>query len=170
MFALLCRMRRAATAQSEHRSARAFRWRGGRQHEGRHVRAGQVDDAESRRRELQQCLAAAKWPLPDWPVKVPTADITDDRYKVSGEETDRRLRICKRVRFVQATDGASLAWATVIDRSAPPLVRAANWLSHLELNWEARNWNPLFRDLAQHRRLICYDERGCGLSEWEVEP
>ncbi|MGB0133968.1 alpha/beta fold hydrolase, partial [Dokdonella sp.] len=27
---------------------------------------------------------------------------------------------------------------------------------------------PLFRDLAQHRRLVRYDERGCGLSDWEV--
>lgn len=72
------------------------------------------------------------------------------------------------VRFVQASDGADLAWASVGREDAPPLVKAANWLTHLELDWEAPIWSPLYRQLAQSHRLIRYDERGCGLSDWDV--
>jgi pimeloyl-ACP methyl ester carboxylesterase/DNA-binding SARP family transcriptional activator len=132
------------------------------------LRAGRLEDAESRRRELHGRFVAANLQPPDWPDEVPHADIADDGHTASDEETDRSLRIYQRVRFVQAADGASLAWATVGDEKAPPLVKAANWLSHLELDWEAPIWSPLFRDLAQHRRLIRYDERGCGLSDWNV--
>jgi pimeloyl-ACP methyl ester carboxylesterase len=72
------------------------------------------------------------------------------------------------IRFVRATDGASLAWTAIGPVDGPPLVKAANWLSHLELDWQAPIWSPLLRDLAEHRRLIRYDERGCGRSDWTV--
>ncbi|WP_373487787.1 alpha/beta fold hydrolase [Blastomonas sp.] len=72
------------------------------------------------------------------------------------------------IRFVQADDGSSLAWATVGNPNHPPLVKAANWLSHLELDWEAPIWSPLFRNLATSFNFIRYDERGCGLSDWDV--
>ncbi|MEZ5929585.1 MAG: alpha/beta hydrolase, partial [Parvularculaceae bacterium] len=74
----------------------------------------------------------------------------------------------QKVRFVKARDGACLAWASVGEDNHPPLVKAANWLSHLELDWEAPIWSPLFRNLATDHRLIRYDERGCGLSDWKV--
>jgi pimeloyl-ACP methyl ester carboxylesterase len=69
---------------------------------------------------------------------------------------------------VQAADRTSLAWASVGDVGKPPLVKAANWLSHLELDWEAPIWSPLFRDLARTFHFVRYDERGCGLSDWDV--
>ncbi|MBI1251207.1 MAG: alpha/beta fold hydrolase [Alphaproteobacteria bacterium] len=72
------------------------------------------------------------------------------------------------IRFVRAPSGLSLAWATVGDAANPPLVKAANWLSHLELDWEAPIWSPLFRELAQSFYFVRYDERGCGLSDWDV--
>ncbi len=73
------------------------------------------------------------------------------------------------VRFCKASDGTSLAWSKVgANREKPPLVKAANWLTHLELDWEAPIWSPLFRALAQERCLVRYDERGCGLSDWSV--
>lgn len=73
------------------------------------------------------------------------------------------------VRFCKASDGTTLAWSKVgANNEKPPLVKAANWLTHLELDWEAPIWSPLFRALAQKRRLIRYDERGCGLSDWNV--
>ena len=50
----------------------------------------------------------------------------------------------------------------------PPLVKAANWLSHLELGWDAPIWSPLFRQLAQDHLSVRYDERGNGLSDWDV--
>ena len=72
------------------------------------------------------------------------------------------------VRFVQADDETALAWASAGAASNPPLVKAANWLTHIELDWEAPIWSPLFHDLARTFRFIRYDGRGCGLSHREV--
>lgn len=72
------------------------------------------------------------------------------------------------VRFLSAHDGPSIAWAEVGDPQGPALVKAANWLTHLELDWEAPIWSPLFHDLARDHHLLRYDERGCGLSDWDV--
>lgn len=132
------------------------------------LRAGRLEEAEARRAELDQRFVTAKLPAPHWPEEASPPEPADGGRPVTDEETDRALRIQQRVRFVQAEDGVSLAWATVGDERAPPLVKAANWLSHLELDWEAPIWSPLFRDLARHRSLIRYDGRGCGLSDWNV--
>ncbi len=73
------------------------------------------------------------------------------------------------VRFCKVSDGTTLAWSRVgAAGERAPLVKAANWLTHLELDWEAPIWSPLFRALAQKRSLVRYDERGCGLSDWNV--
>ena len=74
----------------------------------------------------------------------------------------------QRIRFVKTSGGVSLAWASVGDDKSPPLVKAANWLNHLELDWNAPIWSPLFRELAQSYHFIRYDERGCGLSDWDL--
>jgi pimeloyl-ACP methyl ester carboxylesterase len=129
---------------------------------------GLVDDAMELRKTLDQRFAAAKRPAPDWSAVEPAGRVCAADPPVSDEEADRTLRVFQRVRFLKARDGACLAWATVGDEDAPPLVKAANWLSHLELDWDAPIWSPLFRDLARHRRLVRYDERGCGLSDWDV--
>ena len=73
----------------------------------------------------------------------------------------------QQIRFCKTTDGVRLAYATV--GAGRPLVKAANWLSHLEYDWRSPVWRPLFERLARNRRLVRYDERGCGLSDWEVE-
>ncbi|MAP94719.1 MAG: alpha/beta hydrolase [Ponticaulis sp.] len=70
------------------------------------------------------------------------------------------------VRFCKTNDGVSIAYASV--GSGPPLVKAANWLTHLELDWDAPIWSPLFRALATENTFIRYDERGNGLSDWDV--
>jgi pimeloyl-ACP methyl ester carboxylesterase len=66
-----------------------------------------------------------------------------------------------------AADGVKLAWSTVGD--GPPLVKAANWLSHLAYDWVSPVWRHWWRDLSRHHQLLRYDERGCGLSDWDVE-
>lgn len=72
------------------------------------------------------------------------------------------------IRFVQAGDRTALAWARAGATGDPPLVKAANWLSDLELDWEAPLWSSLYKDLARTFSLVRYDARGCGLSDWEV--
>ncbi|HTK97528.1 MAG TPA: alpha/beta fold hydrolase [Pseudomonadales bacterium] len=70
------------------------------------------------------------------------------------------------IRFCTASDGVQIAYATV--GNGPPLMKTANWLNHLEYDWESPVWRHLFRRLAQHYQLIRYDERGNGLSDWNV--
>ncbi len=73
----------------------------------------------------------------------------------------------QQIRFCTASDGVSIAYATV--GKGPPLVKAANWLNHLEFDWESPIWGHLMRGLAQNRLLVRYDERGTGLSDRKVE-
>ncbi|HEY9629812.1 MAG TPA: alpha/beta fold hydrolase [Coleofasciculaceae cyanobacterium] len=72
----------------------------------------------------------------------------------------------QQIRFCTAPDGVRLAYATL--GQGLPLVKAANWLSHLEFDCENPVWRHWWTGLAQTHRLIRYDERGCGLSDWEV--
>jgi pimeloyl-ACP methyl ester carboxylesterase len=51
----------------------------------------------------------------------------------------------------------------------PPIVKAPNWLTHLEFDWKSPLWRPWLEALGETNRVIRYDERGAGLSDWEVE-
>ena len=84
----------------------------------------------------------------------------------SKSSTPRDLLQQQNIQFCRARDDVNIAYASV--GSGPPLVKAANWLSHLELDWDAPIWSPLFRELARDHTFIRYDERGNGLSDWRV--
>lgn len=71
------------------------------------------------------------------------------------------------IRFCSTSDGFRIAFAASGD--GPPLVKAANWLSHLEFDWNSPVWRPWLRELSRDHRLVRYDERGCGLSDRTVE-
>ncbi|HET8972808.1 MAG TPA: alpha/beta hydrolase [Pseudolabrys sp.] len=47
-------------------------------------------------------------------------------------------------------------------------MKAANWLNHLEYDWQSPIWSHLLHELASRYQLIRYDERGNGLSDWDV--
>ncbi len=78
----------------------------------------------------------------------------------------RALRV-QRIGFCEVPDGTKIAYATV--GSGRPLLKAANWLTHLEFDWTSPIWGECFAEIARTRTLIRYDERGCGLSDWEVK-
>ena len=71
------------------------------------------------------------------------------------------------VHFCTASDGVRIAYA--LAGSGPPVVKTANWLNHLEYDWQSPIWSNLFRKLAGQHRLIRYDERGNGLSDRDVD-
>ena len=71
------------------------------------------------------------------------------------------------IRFTNASDGVSICYAAV--GQGPPLVKAANWLSHLEFDWHSPVWRHWWQQLSQDHLLVRYDERGCGLSDWAAE-
>lgn len=70
------------------------------------------------------------------------------------------------VGYLTAPDGVCVAYA--VAGTGPPLVKAANWLTHLEQEWDSPIWGHWLHELARDHRLVRYDERGCGLSDWEV--
>jgi pimeloyl-ACP methyl ester carboxylesterase/DNA-binding winged helix-turn-helix (wHTH) protein len=72
----------------------------------------------------------------------------------------------QQITFCRTSDGVHLALATA--GSGPPLVKAANWLNHVEFDWHSPVWAPLFMRLAGQCRLVRYDERGNGLSDWDA--
>ncbi len=72
----------------------------------------------------------------------------------------------QKIGFAHATDGTRIAWARI--GSGPPLVKVANWLNHLELDWDSEVWSPLLQELARDHSLIRYDERGNGMSDWNT--
>ncbi len=82
-------------------------------------------------------------------------------------EAGRLHLLRQRIGFSRTNDGVRIAWARIGD--GPPLIKAANWLNHLELDWDSPIWSPLFQDLARDHCLIRYDERGNGLSDWDVD-
>ena len=71
------------------------------------------------------------------------------------------------IKYCRASDGVRLAYATV--GKGPPLVKTANWMNHLEFEWESPIWRHLFRTLASDHTLIRYDARGNGMSDWDVD-
>jgi pimeloyl-ACP methyl ester carboxylesterase/DNA-binding winged helix-turn-helix (wHTH) protein len=70
------------------------------------------------------------------------------------------------IRFCTTEDGVRLAYATM--GAGPPLVKAANWLSHLDYDRETVVWRHWLSELSSRYRLVRYDERGCGLSDWDI--
>jgi len=73
----------------------------------------------------------------------------------------------QRIRYVRSTDGTRLAWADA--GRGPVIVKAANWLTHLEYDLESPVWRHWLEFFSDHFRLIRYDERGSGMSDWDVD-
>jgi pimeloyl-ACP methyl ester carboxylesterase/DNA-binding CsgD family transcriptional regulator len=75
-------------------------------------------------------------------------------------------RATQRIRYVRTADGVQLAWAEA--GAGPVLIKAANWMTHLEYEWESPVWRHWMRFFSGHFRFIRHDERGCGMTDWNV--
>jgi pimeloyl-ACP methyl ester carboxylesterase len=71
------------------------------------------------------------------------------------------------IRICRSSDGVRLADATHGD--GPVLVKVANWLTHLDHDWRSPLWRHWLHELGARHRLVRYDERGCGLSDRDVQ-
>ena len=72
----------------------------------------------------------------------------------------------QRISFCRSSDGARIAYAT--SGNGYPLVKAGHWLTHLEHDWRSPIWRPLLDRLNRKFRVIRYDQRGNGLSDWDI--
>jgi pimeloyl-ACP methyl ester carboxylesterase/DNA-binding CsgD family transcriptional regulator len=75
-------------------------------------------------------------------------------------------RAPQRIRYLRTTDDVQLAWAEA--GTGPCLIKASHWLSHLEYEWESPVWRHWIRFFADHFYFLRWDERGCGMSDWNV--
>jgi len=48
------------------------------------------------------------------------------------------------------------------------LVKTANWLNHIQFDWQSPVWRHWLRELTNENCLVRYDERGNGLSDWDT--
>ena len=83
-----------------------------------------------------------------------------------GELAADELHLRQTVTFARAADGLQLAVATI--GNGPTLVRAANWLTHVDHDWRSPVWHHWLTELGARFEFIRYDARGCGLSDRDL--
>lgn len=118
-------------------------------------------------REIQDLVAAANR------AEGPAGAISrPDSAVAMAAEPERSLAAAsaagkaQQVRFCRTADGVRIAFA--VSGRGPPLLRAAHWMSHVQYDWESPVWRHWIDALSATTTLIRYDERGNGLSDWNV--
>jgi DNA-binding winged helix-turn-helix (wHTH) protein/alpha-beta hydrolase superfamily lysophospholipase len=71
------------------------------------------------------------------------------------------------ITFCRTSDGVNVAIGT--SGKGPALLKTANWLNHLEYDWQSPVWSPMLRRLAARFQFIRYDGRGNGLADHDVD-
>lgn len=74
--------------------------------------------------------------------------------------------LSQQVRFCTADDGVRLAYA--VTGNGLPLVKAPQWFTHLEYEWQSPIWQPWLTELSREHTLLRSDLRASGLSDWKV--
>lgn len=77
-----------------------------------------------------------------------------------------RVKATPQIRFCTSADGVQLAWS--IGGRGTPVVKAPNWLNHLELDLASPVWRSWMQRMMAAHAFVRYDVRGCGLSDREV--
>jgi pimeloyl-ACP methyl ester carboxylesterase/DNA-binding winged helix-turn-helix (wHTH) protein len=70
------------------------------------------------------------------------------------------------IQFCTSDNAVRIAYAKV--GQGPAIVKAGNWMNHLEYDWDSPVWSHLLKWMAGEHQLIRYDARGNGLSDWDV--
>ena len=123
------------------------------------LRLGRVTEAEEVVRSYtDQALNAGVTPVPG--LLAPPAPLRQLPTVLS-------LSQHQSIGFTTTRDQVRIAYATVGE--GPPIVKAANWLNHLELDWQSPIWARSFQALAAANTLVRYDGRGNGLSDWAAK-
>ncbi len=97
------------------------------------------------------------------PIEVLSVDFSG----MPGPETRAAFETTQQIQYCRTDDGVSLAWSAV--GQGAPVVKAPNWVSHLELDMRNPYVAPIARSIAQHHRLIRFDARLNGLSDWRAK-
>jgi pimeloyl-ACP methyl ester carboxylesterase len=93
----------------------------------------------------------------------PGGERESDRRNPKGTA---RKQMFQDIRYCTTRDGVRIAYA--VSGSGYPILKCANWMSHLQYEWESPIWRHWMEGLSAENRLIRYDQRGNGLSDWNV--
>jgi DNA-binding winged helix-turn-helix (wHTH) protein/pimeloyl-ACP methyl ester carboxylesterase len=88
----------------------------------------------------------------------------DAALQAADASQETQSHVEQEVQFFTTSDGVRLAYT--VGGCGPPLVRAVDWLNHLDYEWKnpfRRHW---FSAMMRHNSLLRYDQRGSGLSDW----
>jgi pimeloyl-ACP methyl ester carboxylesterase len=75
-------------------------------------------------------------------------------------------KLDQEIRYFLSQDNVRIAYAIV--GQGPPLIWTASFLRHLEFDWHSPIWQHWLEAMSSRYTLIRYDERACGLSDWDV--
>ncbi len=100
----------------------------------------------------------------DTPIRVWRWDPDPTTTAQSSSDADSAME--QQIKFCTASDGVNIAYAVVGE--GPPLVKAPNWMHHLEYDWQSPVWGHLLRAFAADHTLVRFDQRCNGLSDWDV--
>lgn len=91
-------------------------------------------------------------------------------YRFAGEVTVEESEpepLQQSVGYCWSGDNRRLAYA--VSGEGPPLVKVANWMTHLGNDSRSPVWRHWLVELSRTRQLIRYDEVGCGMSDWHAQ-
>ena len=77
------------------------------------------------------------------------------------------IALKQRVQYCNSADGTHIAWAGIGE--GLPVLKAPNYLNHIEYEWGSPFWGPFLAEFARTNHLVRFDQRGNGLSDWDVE-
>ena len=121
--------------------------------------AGREEEAEAQRALLSRRLAEAGVPAPAAVREAPAAAVAEF-------EPGKLAPLRQEIQFCTASDGTTLAYS--VTGAGPPIVKAANWLNHLEADLASPLWRHWIGALATLRSVWRYHEGGNGLSDWDA--
>lgn len=70
------------------------------------------------------------------------------------------------IHFCFASDKVGIAYS--VTGNGTPFVKAANWMNHLEYDWQSPVWRHFLDNFAFDHQLVRYDQRGTGLSDRNI--
>jgi pimeloyl-ACP methyl ester carboxylesterase/DNA-binding CsgD family transcriptional regulator len=94
------------------------------------------------------------------------ADMVPTRVERTHRPVAQDAGAEQQIRFTRGRDGVRLAYA--IHGGGPPLIVVSCWLSHLQYDWRSPVWRHFLEDLGEISTVVRYDERGFGMSDWNV--
>ncbi len=98
------------------------------------------------------------------------AEVTSDGPTKAEASSPERTIVRQEIRYFESFDGTRIAYADMGDPDNDiVLVKTANWMSHLEYDLESPIWRHWIEKLGHGVRLIRYDERGNGMSDWDLD-